>query len=517
MLQPVPWTLAYRTGGDLVHQLAALDAGFLYNETARAPQHIASVQILELPEGMTPQAFFDGFRALLLERVHLVPYFTNRLQWTPLDLDHPVWVRDEKFDIDHHVGMTSVAAPGGRREFEHAIAALHERALDLRRPLWEIRVLTGLDGGRVAFYNRVHHACLDGVSGQLALQAILDETPEPRRVEPPAAAFARRPQRFAPWALMLRAAEHCLSHQIRQSARVLDHVDTARRLLQRSVAPHQGLGALTETPPATRFNRMVQARRSWATAELPLAEMKRIGKATGTTMNDVFMAVCGGALRRYFERSGELPRLPLIGGCPVSLRRRGDDASNNQVTMMLVNLATTDADPVRRLLKVARSARQAKGCVADLAGSYDSDVALPGLPGLLRAGARALEAGNLADLLPVRPPCNVVISNVPGPREQLYCLGARVLTHYPVSIPAHTVGVNFTVQSYLDELFVGITGCARALPDPERLRDDLLASFQELRISLLDARGTGAGTDGERSEAPAEPSKSAAGVHSEAA
>jgi diacylglycerol O-acyltransferase / wax synthase len=500
-----------------MHQLAGLDAGFLYNETTRAPQHIASVQILELPDGMTPEAFFEGFKALLLERVHLVPYFTNRLQWTPLDLDHPVWVRDGAFDIGRHVGMTPVAAPGGRHEFERAIAALHQRPLDLRRPLWEIRVLTGLDGGRVAFYNRVHHACLDGVSGQLALQAILDENPAPRRVDPPAASFARRPQRLAPWALLLRAAEHCVSYQIRQSTRVLDHVDTARRLLQRGVAPHQGLGAVTETPPATRFNRMVHAQRSWATAELPLAELKRIGKATGTTMNDVFMAVCGGALRRYFERRGELPRLPMIGGCPVSLRRAGDVAVNNQVTMMLVNLATTEADPVRRLFKVARSARQAKGSVADIAGSYDSDVALPGLPGLLRAGARAFEAGSLADFLPVRPPCNVVISNVPGPRRPLFCLGARVLTHYPVSIPAHTVGVNITVQSYLDQLFVGITGCARALPDPERLRDDLVASFQELRLSLLDARGAGDRTDGERTEAAAAASASPGAVHSEAA
>jgi diacylglycerol O-acyltransferase / wax synthase len=493
-----------------VHQLAGLDAAFLYNETARSPQHIASVQVLELPEGTSPTAFIADFKSLLMQRRHLVPYFTNRLQSLPFGLDHPVWVRDGSFDIDHHVRHAEVPSPGGRREFEQTIAALHAIPLNRQRPLWEIWVLTGLEGGRVAFYNRVHHACLDGVSGQLAVQAIMDVTRERRQVEPPSAEFERRATAFSPLDLLTQAVSHCLDFQIRQASRVLDHVDTARRLMQRSVAPHQGLGAIAEIAPSTRFNRMVYSPRSYATAELPLADVKRLGKATGTTMNDVFMAICAGGLRRYFERTGELPTRSLIAGCPVSLRRPGDQATNNQVTMMLVSLASDEADPVKRLLKIARSSRQAKGCIADLAGSYDSDVALPGLPAMLRTSARLLEAGNLADTLAPRLPCNVVISNVPGPRQQLYALGARVLTHYPVSIPAHTQAVNITVQSYLDQLFVGITGCARALPDPQALRDDLLAAFVELKDRLLRAPAAEApaaetAAADARREVPAEP------------
>jgi WS/DGAT/MGAT family acyltransferase len=218
---------------------------------------------------------------------------------------------------------------------------------------------------------------------------------------------------------------------------------------------------------------------------MPLAKVKAIGKLTGTTVNDVFLAVCAGALRRYLERSGELPEKPLIAGCPVSLRKPGDTNLNNQVSMMLVDCATNEADPVKRLLKIGKSAVQAKGLMADISESYDSDFAAPGLPGIMAGMIRAVEAGNLADL-PVQLPCNVVISNVPGPREQMYVLGGRMLTHYPVSIPAHAQAVNITVQSYVDHMFFAVTGCARALPDADALRDDMLEAFLELKTRLLD-------------------------------
>jgi WS/DGAT/MGAT family acyltransferase len=197
-------------------------------------------------------------------------------------------------------------------------------------------------------------------------------------------------------------------------------------------------------------------------------------------LNDVFLAVCSGALRRYLGRLGELPERSLVAGCPVSLRRPGDKSLNNQVTMMQVSFATDEADPVKRLLRIARSSIQAKGVVAAIASSYDTDVALPGLPGLVRAAAQFNERLNLADAPAAGVPFNMVVSNVPGPRQPLYSLGGRVLTHYPVSIPAHGQAMNVTVQSYADHLFFGITGCARALPDAPVFRDDLLDAYAEL-------------------------------------
>lgn len=468
-----------------MYKLAGLDAAFLYAETQRAPQHIASVQVLELPEGVDPDSFIGNLKQLLRDRAHLVPYITNRLQWVPFQLDHPVWVRDVAFDVNDHVRQVEVPAPGGREALEATIAQLHAQPLDRTRPLWEIWVLTGLEGGRLAYYNRVHHACLDGISGQAALQAIMDPTPEVQSVEPPPADHRRRPARLGFADLLTGALRNFSSFQLRQVTSSLERMDAARRLLQRSMDPDRGLGAVAQRVPRTRFNRAVEQPRSYATGELPLVDVKRIARATGTTLNDVYVAICGGGLRRYLTRTGELPADSLIAGCPVSLRQPGDSASNNQVTMMMVTCASDQADPVKRLLEVARSSRQAKGIVAAASGGYDSDVALPGLPAMLRSAARLAEATGLADAAGAGMPCNVVLSNVPGPREPLYSLGARVLTHYPVSIPAHGLGLNITVQSYMETLYFAVTGCARALPDPQVLRNDLLAAFVDLKSQVL--------------------------------
>jgi WS/DGAT/MGAT family acyltransferase len=285
--------------------------------------------------------------------------------------------------------------------------------------------------------------------------------------------------------LLVGALENFASYQIRCATRFADDVGTTARVLQRAINPDKGLGAAVESAPRTRFNRSVHRARTFATAELPLADVKRIAKVTGATINDVVLAVCSGGLRRYLMRHGELPAKSLIAGCPVSLRRPGDRSLNNQVTLMQVAFATDEPDPRLRLLKIVRSSRQAKGLVADMAASYDADLALPGLPAVMAGAARLMEMTNAADAPAQDVPFNMIVSNVPGPREPLYSLGGRVLTHYPVSIAAHGQAVNVTVQSYADQLFLGITGCARALPDAQRFRDDLLDAHAELMDCVL--------------------------------
>ncbi len=463
-----------------MYKLGALDAGFLYAETDKCPQHIASVQVLELPEGVGEAEFVERFKALLMQRIHLVPYFTNRLQQVPFNLDHPVWVKDRSFDIDNHVKPIAVAEPGGRAELEKTIAELHESHLDRSRPLWDLWVLTGLEGGRVALYNRCHHACLDGMAGQLMIETIMDVTPEPRVVEAAPEGFLSKRDEQTPAQLLAGAFENFVRYQSKQPLALVNAVETAARLFQRTFDPRKGLGALAEGAPPTRFNGGVERKRSYAVGELPIRSVKALAQASDTKINDVFLAVCAGALRRYLGGAGELPEKSLVAGCPVSLRKPGDESTNNQVTMMLVSMATAEADPVARLQQIARSSRAAKGFTADLAGSYDTDISVPGMPGMVKTAARTLERSRLANLPGVRLPCNVVVSNVPGPRQQLYSCGAKVLTHYPVSIPAHTQAVNITVQSYKDEMFYAITACAKALPDADLLRDDMLAAFEEL-------------------------------------
>lgn len=464
-----------------MYKLGALDAGFLYNETDRSPQHIASVQILELPEGMTEDQYFEDVKALMRDRIHLVPYFTNKLRFVPFNLDHPVWVKDRAFSIDNHVHRLEVAAPGDRAAMEAAIASLHEQRLDRDRPLWDLWILTGLEGGRVAIYNRCHHACLDGMAGQAMIATLMDVTAEPREVEPAPAGFFTRndDQNFAQ--LLAGAAESFAKFQAKQPLAAFKAMETSARLFRRTFDPSKSLGAVRTPAPSTRFNRAIENKRSYVTGELPLESVKNIAKVTHTKVNDVFLAVVGGGLRRYFERTGELPKASMIAGCPVSLRKPGDTNPNNQVTMMMVSMGTDEADAGERLQTVAQSARAAKGFTQDVAGSYDAEISLPGLPAAMSAGVRMLETTRAANLPGIRPPCNVVVSNVPGPNMPLFMAGARVLTHYPVSIPAHGQGVNVTVQSYNGDLYFALTACAKALPDADALRDDMLTEFEALK------------------------------------
>ena len=505
-----------------MYKLSATDAGFLYAETPLCPMHVASVQVMALPEGVSEDEFIATLRPCIAARSHMVPYLTNRLQATPFDLDHPVWVRDPDFDISRHIYRVDVPAPGGQTELEQTIAELHAAPLDRSRPLWEMAVLCGLaneeglGNRRVAYYSRVHHACLDGLAGQAATMMLMDSEPESQNISAPPSVFSERPTRHSAPSLLADAWRNFTAMQIDQVTRWPERLTAAARLWQRALDPSKSIGTPQAPVPKTVFNQPLSTARTYAVGELPVADIKAVGRELGATLNDVFLAVCGGGLRRYLEAKGELPRAPLIAGCPVSLRQPGDavlkrvrtspprqgrssDASkaahsdeprvslNNQVTMMQVALGTDIADAKARVAAVAASARAAKAATAQAAPLLTGEASLPGLPAALRSMALWTERTGLAD---GPQPINVVISNVPGPRQALYSNGARMLTHYPVSIPAHGTGVNLTVQSYDSILYLGITACANALPDAGRLRDELLAEFIGLKAAVLPAKPT---------------------------
>ena len=474
-----------------MYKLSATDAGFLYAETPLCPMHVASVQVMALPDGVSEDEFIASLKPFIAARGHLVPYLTNRLQATPFDLDHPLWVRDPDIDIDRHIYRVDVPAPGGQAELEQTIAELHATPMDRSRPLWEMAVLCGLaedgdgpEGRKVAYYSRVHHACLDGMAGQAATMTLMDTEPEPRPISTPPAEFTERPAHYDALSLMLDAWRNFTAAQVDQITGWPERLTASIRLSQRALDPSKSLGAPQSPAPKTAFNRPVGAARTFAVGELAVGEIKAVGRALNATLNDVFLAVCGGGLRRYFKANGELPDTSLIAGCPVSLRQPGDNSLNNQVTMMQVALGTDIADARERVAAVAASARAAKSTTADAAPLLTGEAALPGLPATLRGAALWAERAGAGD---GPQSINLVISNVPGPRQTLYSNGARMLTHYPVSIAAHGTGVNLTVQSYDGVLYLGITACAKALPEAGRLRDALLAEFIDLKAAVLPA------------------------------
>lgn len=459
-------------------KLKILDASFLYAETANTPMHVAAVQLFELPRGRE-EGFFESLRGYIGDRVHLIPFMTRRLKTTPLGMDHPVWVRDDRFDINYHVQRTRVPAPGTQSQLEQTVARLHETPLDRSRPLWQYWLIEGLESGHVAWYTKYHHACIDGMAGQAIIDILFADSPElPPVPQPSAEAEGKDPGMLS---LLWDATRNVGSQPVRSVRSLPGLARTAWNLGKRAFGSDgDGLGALGQRAPKTRFNVAVGPYRSFAFGSLSLAGLKAVGKPHGCKANDVFMAVCAGALRRYLSERGELPEKPLIAGAPVSMRQPGDTSMSNQVTMLLTSLGTHIEDPVERMCSIRDSANVGKAVAADLAaaGGLDS-LSIPGLPAAFRGVMAMADRFRLGDFIPM--PINAVISNVAGPRRPVFLNGARMLTHYPVSIAAHGTALNMTLQSYQDRMDFSITSCLDAVPDADLLRDAMFEAWEELQ------------------------------------
>ena len=465
-----------------MRKLGALDANFLYTETEQVPNHVSSVQIFELPEGRSFDEFIDGLRGYFMSRVHLVPYLTRKLRFTPGNIDHPVWVKDPDFNVDNHLIRVELPSPGTFAQLEQKVAEIHAELMDRSKPLWQLFVITGLEDGKFAYYNQAHHACLDGMAGQAATMIMMDTTPD----HPDVPAEEVQPTEDESVSELFRLSfENFLNFQIEVPARMLNSMDSMFRLTRRAFDPGMRSGSVTPGAPKTRFNRSVNKKRTYAGGDMSVTDLKTMAKAAHCKLNDIFLAACAGGLRRYMQRTNELPSSSLIAGCPVSLRKPGDKSMDNQVTMMSVALATDIADPRLRLNSIIDSSKSAKEIVADVAVGQNPQVSLFGLPALLTTGTRFFESTRMADVMPAA--MNVVISNVPGPRETLYSNSAKMLTHYPVSIPTHGMGLNITATSYVDDLYFAITACAKAAPDATALRDDIAEAYRELKSILLPA------------------------------
>ncbi len=457
-------------------KLGGMDAMFLYNETATTPMHVASLQYLQVAEEKRA-TFVDDLRAMLLDRIHLVPYLTNRVEFTPMHLDHPVWVRHQAFDIDQHLHQVTVDAPGTIEQVEALVAKIYEPLMDRSKPLWEMWVIDGLQNGQIAFLQKTHHACIDGVSSIKAAELLLDFEPEPRQVELAPADFwdQERPT----YARLLEQSFNNLSRYwwegVRRYPLLLQAASRASQRVRREPPA---------SAPKTRFNVSIDAKRSFTNIEMSLSVLKAIAKTTGVKINDVVLAICGEGLSKYLARHGERTARSLVANCPVSLHKPGDESIRNQVGAMNVSMATDVADPVERLAAIHRSSSAAKAAMADLGDAMPTDFGGFGLPAVLQAFSRASESGIAADWAQAVP-MNVVVSNVPGFSVPLYVAGAKLVGQMPMSIVVHGGAVNLTVTSYLDRMDLGITAASKRIPDVYNLKDDLIDAYDELVERVL--------------------------------
>ncbi|MCP4005947.1 MAG: wax ester/triacylglycerol synthase family O-acyltransferase [bacterium] len=478
-----------------MEQLTGLDTSFLNLETPTTYGHVSGLAIFDPSTSPGAPASFEDIKQLISDRIHLLPPYRRRLVEVPLGLDHPYWIEDPDFDLDFHVRNIGLPPPGDAHQLAEQVSRIVARPLDRSRPLWELYVIEGLEKGLFAQLTKIHHCAIDGVSGAEILTSLLDLDPVPRIVDPPRRAW--RPEPEPSQLEMLARGLWAVAGTPRKAFRLgrdslrnlpaltrslgfgeLPGTSVIRRIAGRK--PDELLSEASTRAPRTPFNDRITPHRRFAFGSVPLADVKDIKSQLGVTVNDVVLALCSGALRRYLLEQKELPADPLIAMVPVSVRTEEQAGSfGNQVSAMSASLHTDVSDPLIRLARIHESMRIAKEQHNALPATLLQDFAQFAPPAVAARAARVIARATVADWIDV--PFNVVISNVPGPQFPLYGVGSRLVGNYPVSAINDGVGVNITVQSYNGSLDFGIIVCRELMPDVWDLMDFLHESLEELK------------------------------------
>ena len=477
-----------------MQQLTGLDSSFLNMETPTTYGHVSGLAIYD-PSTAPGPVTLEELKSLLQERFHLVGVYRRRLVEVPFGLDHPYWIEDPDFDIDFHVRHIAVPPPGTHRQLADLVARIAARPLDRRRPLWELYLIEGLEKGYIAQLTKIHHCAIDGVSGAEVLTTLLDVTPERRTVEPPRRGWRPEPEpsqiemMARTWWALIQAPRKVWRVQ-REAIRHLPDLANSLgfnnipgqawfdRVFRRRTTPM--LSKAPTKAPRTFFNDRITPHRRWAFGSLSLADVKEVKGKLGVTVNDVVLALCAGALRRYLIDHGELPADPLVAMVPVSVRTEEHKGSfGNQISAMSTSLHTHVEDPIERLKRIHESMAVAKEQHEALPATLLQDFAQFAPPAVAARAARVIARATVANW--VDPPFNVVISNVPGPQFPLYSVGARLVGNYPVSAINDGVGLNMTVMSYDGNLDFGLLTCRELMPDIWDLMDYLGDSLLELK------------------------------------
>lgn len=468
-----------------MERLSGIDAAFLYMETRVQHMHVVGVTIMD-PSTIPGGYHFPTAQAEFTRRLTSMQAFRRRLAQFPLGLDHPVWVEDH-LDIEYHVRRAALPSPGDRPLLEAFVGDYASRPLDRSRPLWEVCLVEGLDGGRVAMLTKVHHSIIDGVSGAQMMSRLYD---------------------LAPDGVGLGDGDHG-HHAIEDvgeieeepslvdlaftslRARIADPIRAASLLGRTAVSVGTAIAAAmsdeetTERPtlpmaaPTTPFSHSLTRRRAVSFARAELADLKLVKNTFEVTINDVVLAACTLALRRDLQRRDALPDRPLVASVPVSTRLAGEVAASfNRVSAMFVSLPVQIEDPIEQLRAVHADAVMAKKMIGAFGRELLGDV-VELLPPLLFAQAMKLYSRlHLAETH--APVHNLVVSNVPGPPIPMYAAGAKVLAVYPLGPILENAALNITVFSYLDGVDIGVVTCPDLIPDVELLVDGVAEAIADL-------------------------------------
>jgi len=470
-----------------MQQLSGMDSSFLYMETGTTPMHIGSLSIYDQSSAPGGHVTFKDILQFFELRLHKARAFRQRLARVPLSLDHPYWIEDPDFDLEFHVRHIALPKPGDWRQLCIQAARLHARPLDRNRPLWEAYVIEGLDNvegvpaGSFALVTKIHHAAIDGVSGAEIMAAIHDLTSD-ADIDGPAQPWT--PERIPTGLeLLTKAGLNSISAPAKFSKLILRSAPSLAKVIA-GISSRQL--KLPVRVPRTRFNGRVSSHRVFTGRPFSLSEIKAIKNSqAGTTVNDVVVTICGGALRKYLEAKNELPTDSLVAMAPMSARSEDKrTAAGNLVTAMSLPIRSDIEDSLERLLAVHQESNQAKKLTYTMGPNLAADAAefLPStVSGLL---ARSYANSGLVDRVP--PLVNTVITNVPGVNMPLYSMGSKMVATYGLGPVVHGVGLFQPVLSYNDTITISAVADRSMMPDPDFYVECLQASYDELKAATID-------------------------------
>ncbi|MGZ4428449.1 MAG: WS/DGAT/MGAT family O-acyltransferase [Nocardioidaceae bacterium] len=454
-------------------------AAFMFAESRQQPMHVGGLQLFRRPEG-AGRGFVKEMYDDMLRYDEVAPLFDRRPHRSLSTGGMWTWAADQQLDLEYHVRHSALPKPGRVRELLELCSRLHSTRLATERPLWEVHVIEGLRDGRVAMYTKMHHALIDGVSSMRLLQSVLSTDAGERGMAPVWSAVHGRARRGhatpAPASSSAPASPplpppHLLDLPVSAFQTALTVATEAAgmpgalvRTLARGV--RNETSALSLHAPRTAINKVITGSRRFAAQDWPIERLKAVGRTSGTTINDVVLAMCSGAMRRYLDELGALPETSLVAMVPVGLKARSAQSASasggNAVGAVMVRLGTDVADPAVRLHGIHTSMADGKDALSSMTPAQ-----------ILAMSALGLAPAVLAPMLRLqgvtRPPFNLIISNVPGPKDPLHFNGALLEGIYPLSIPIHGMGLNITCTSYASTMNFGLTGCRRTVPHLQRL------------------------------------------------
>jgi WS/DGAT/MGAT family acyltransferase len=453
-------------------RLTGLDASFLHLETPSAHMHVAGVMLFE---GSPPD--HDELTEAISSRLHLVPRYRQKLAFVPLGQGRPRWVDDPHLNLGYHVRKTALPAPGSEDQLRNLAGRVFSQRLDRDKPLWELWVVEGLDGGeRFAVLSKTHHALVDGVSGVDIMSVLFDAAPDPAPAAEPAKRWLPRPlpsrSQLLAEALIERAT---VPAEIVRGVRAA--LRAPRRIANGAVGALAGVGAMAwagvNSAPASPYNVPIGPHRRFTWARMSLADVKAIKNELGGTVNDVMLAIVAGALARDARRRGfDVRGRELKAMVPVSVRAdEARGALGNQVAAMMAPLPVGIEDPVDRFETISASMQHLKQGGQAVGAKVMTDLSGFAPPNIMSQASRVASRQRFF---------NLVVTNVPGPQFPLYLMGREMIEAFPMVPLLDRQAFGVAIMSYNGRISFGLVGDYDVMSDLDQLARDFRASLREL-------------------------------------